>query len=197
MSIFYLVRHGTTQYNLENRFQGHLDIPLSNQGIEQAKKLADYLKDKKIDAIYTSDLKRAVQTAEYIAAAKSMKYRLLPSLREVDVGELEGLRWHEVKKEYPDWVEKQHVHGYPGGETRIEIERRVSNLWDSVVKRHKGDGVVLVTHGGIIKALICQILGISQEDRSNFIVDNASVSTIIVADSGAKLKMLNNTVFLE
>ncbi|HOP54967.1 MAG TPA: histidine phosphatase family protein, partial [Bacillota bacterium] len=103
MSIFYLVRHGTTQYNLENRFQGHLDIPLSNQGIEQAKKLADYLKDKKIDAIYTSDLKRAVQTAEYIAAAKSMKYRLLPSLREVDVGELEGLRWHEVKKEYPDW----------------------------------------------------------------------------------------------
>lgn len=197
MSIFYLVRHGTTQYNLENRFQGHLDIPLSNQGIEQAKKLADYLKDKKIDAIYTSDLKRAVQTAEYIAAAKSMKYRLLPSLREVDVGELEGLRWHEVKKEYPDWVKKQHVHDYPGGETRIEIERRVSNLWDSVVKRHKGDGVVLVTHGGIIKALICQILGISQEDRSNFIVDNASVSTIIVADSGAKLKMLNNTVFLE
>ena len=197
MSIFYLVRHGTTQYNLENRFQGHLDIPLSNQGIEQAKKLADYLKDKKIDAIYTSDLKRAEQTAEYIAAAKSMKYRLLPSLREVDVGELEGLRWHEVKKEYPDWVKKQHVHGYPGGETRIEIERRVSNLWDSVVKRHKGDGVVLVTHGGIIKALICQILGISQEDRSNFIVDNASVSTIIVADSGAKLKMLNNTVFLE
>ena len=57
--------------------------------------------------------------------------------------------------------------------------------------------MVLVTHGGIIKALICQILGISQEDRSNFIVDNASVSTIIVADSGAKLKMLNNTVFLE
>lgn len=94
-------------------------------------------------------------------------------------------------------MKKQHVHGYPGGETRIEIERRVSNLWDSVVKRHKGDGVVLVTHGGIIKALICQILGISQEDRSNFIVDNASVSTIIVADSGAKLKMLNNTVFLE
>ncbi|MDD2431320.1 MAG: histidine phosphatase family protein [Firmicutes bacterium] len=197
MGSIYLVRHGITQYNLENRFQGHLDIPLSHEGVKQATKLARYLENNKIDAIYTSDLKRAVQTADYVAQAINLKLKILPSLREVDVGELEGLKWHEVKRNYPEWVRTGHNYGYPGGETRSEIERRVYNIWDSLIKRHSSDNIVLVTHGGIIKALICHLLGISQENRSSFIIDNCSVSTIIVADSGVKVKSLNNTVYLE
>lgn len=197
MGSIYLVRHGLTKYNLENRFQGHLDIPLSSEGVNQAIKLQSFFENKKIDVIYSSDLKRAKDTANFISQSKKLKINILPNLREVDVGDLEGLKWEEVKKHHPIWVKAGHNDGYPGGESRKDIDLRVKQLWDYITKKHPSEEVVLLTHGGIIKALLCQILQIDNENRSRFIIDNCSITTIVIGDFGIRIKSVNTTYHLE
>ncbi len=197
MGNIYIVRHGVTNYNQENRFQGQLDIPLNDEGLAQVAKLGNYFQKRPVDVIYSSDLKRAYQTAEAIARAKDLQIRILPGLREVNVGKLEGMTWAEVKENYPNWVKSGHNHGYPGGETRLDIENRVKNTWEYIAKRHSNENVVLVSHGGIIKSLICLLLGINNENRSRFVIDNSSVTRIIYNDSGYKVKSLNSLEHLE
>ncbi len=197
MGNIYIVRHGVTNYNQENRFQGQLDIPLNDEGLAQVAKLGNYFQKRPVDVIYSSDLKRAYQTAEAIARAKDLQIRILPGLREVNVGKLEGMTWAEVKENYSNWVKSGHNHGYPGGETRLDIENRVKNTWEYIAKRHSNENVVLVSHGGIIKSLICLLLGINNENRSRFVIDNSSVTRIIYNDSGYKVKSLNSLEHLE
>ncbi len=197
MGNIYLVRHAVTDYNLENRFQGQLDIPLSQQGKEQAERLKRYFKGKQIDIIYTSDLKRARETAEYLSNEVNRSLKILTGLREVDVGQLEGLKWEEVKKTFPDWVSQGHNDGYPGGESRADIEKRVLYIWDYVNKSHRNDNIILVSHGGIIKTLICQLLGIDAKRRSKLIIDNCSVSWIVLGELGYRVKALNTTLHLQ
>ncbi len=197
MGNIYLVRHAVTDYNLENRFQGQLDIPLNKKGKAQAERLKYYFKGKKIDLIYTSDLKRATETAEYLSKDLNQSLRILSNLREVNVGRLEGMKWEEVKKTYPAWVSKGHNYGYPGGETRIDIEKRVVNLWDYICQCHSTDNIILVSHGGIIKTLICQLLGIEASNRKKLIIDNCSVSWIVLSESGCRVKALNTVLHLQ
>lgn len=197
MGNIYIVRHAVTDYNLENRFQGQLDIPLNQQGKDQAERLKHYFKGKKIDVIYTSDLKRATQTADYLSKELNRSLKILTALREVDVGRLEGLKWEEVKRTFPDWVSQGHNDGYPGGETRSDIEKRVFNLWDYVSKTHRSDNIVLVSHGGIIKTLICQLLDIDASRRNRLIIDNCSVSWIVLGELGYRIKALNTTLHLQ
>lgn len=197
MGNIYIVRHGVTNYNQENRFQGQLDIPLNEEGLAQVAKLGNYFQKKPVDVIYSSDLKRAYQTAEAISNVKDLQIRILPGLREVNVGKLEGMTWAEVKENYPNWARAGHNHGYPGGETRLEIENRVKNSWEYIAKRHSNDNVVLVSHGGIIKSLICLLLGVNNENRSKFVIDNSSITRIIYNDSGYRIKSLNSLEHLE
>lgn len=197
MGNIYLVRHGITDYNKENRYQGQLDIPLNLQGRDQAKRVAKALADEDINVMYSSDLKRAYETAEFIALATNQKIKILQDLREVDVGVLEGMLWDDVKKQYPEWLKSGRNQGYPGGESRADIEKRVQNLWEYTMKNHRKDNVVLVSHGGIIKTLICQILGISANKRSRFVIDNCSITTIVSNNSGVMIKTLNSIWHLD
>jgi broad specificity phosphatase PhoE len=155
MTELLLVRHGETDWNRDQRFQGHADPPLNETGRAQARALADDLAAERIDAIYTSDLARARETAELIAERAGVPFVLEPQLREVDVGEWQGLTRLEIAERFPagmrNWNERGH--GWERGETYEQLTERVLEALERIVRRHPGERVVVVGHGGTIRAV--------------------------------------------
>jgi broad specificity phosphatase PhoE len=132
------VRHGETDWNSERRWQGHADVPLNARGREQARALAERLAGERVDAIYTSDLSRARETAEAVAAHLDLEVVVDPDLREIDVGPLEGLIFDEQPDEW---------HGEPK-EAHAE---RVLGAVRRIAERHPDGRVLVVTHGGSMR----------------------------------------------
>ncbi len=149
-----LARHGETEWNRVGRWQGHADPPLNDTGRRQAAALADMLEGDGISAIYSSDLRRARETARIVGARLGLEVTEDPALREIDVGSWSGLTRDEVRTRFPEgfarWVEGQIGHD---GETREELARRVVGAVDAVVLSHPGTSVLVVTHGGAIRAI--------------------------------------------
>ena len=127
MTELILVRHGETDWNRDQRWQGHADRPLNETGREQARAIAEELASEQIDAIYTSDLARARETAELIAERAGVPFVLEPQLREIDVGEWQGLTRPEIEERYPEGFRNWHErgHGWERGETYDELAERV------------------------------------------------------------------------
>jgi len=135
-----LVRHGETDWNAERRWQGHADVPLNDRGRAQAHALAEELADERIDAIYTSDLSRARETAEIVAARIGVPVAVDADLREIDVGPLEGLTTEEAKE----------FAGWQGEPTEAHANRILAAL-RRVAALHEGGRVLVVTHGGSMR----------------------------------------------
>jgi len=156
MTTLFVARHGQTDWNFEHRWQGHADPPLNSAGREQAASLAESLVGRGIEAVVSSDLRRAVETAEIAAVRLGLSVELDARLREVDVGEWSGLTSAEVQARYPDGYRRR-LAGRTGWEHGEEIgamaERVVAALLD-VAERHHGRGVLVVTHGGPIRAVL-------------------------------------------
>jgi broad specificity phosphatase PhoE len=150
-----LVRHGETDWNRDLRVQGHADRPLNDTGREQARAIAEELARETIDAIYTSDLARARETAELIAERAGVPFVLEPQLREIDVGEWQGLTRAEIEEQFPEGMRSWHErgHGWEEGETYEELAERVLTALDRIVRAHPGGRVVVVGHGGTIRAI--------------------------------------------
>jgi broad specificity phosphatase PhoE len=155
MTELLLVRHGETDWNRDQRFQGHADPPLNDTGRAQARALANDLAAERIDAIYTSDLARARETAELIAERAGVPFVLEPQLREVDVGEWQGLTHAEIDERFPEGRRNWHErgHGWERGETYEQLAERVLEALERIVHRHPGERVVVVGHGGTIRAV--------------------------------------------
>ena len=155
MTELLLVRHGETDWNRDQRFQGHADPPLNETGREQARALANELAAERIDAIYTSDLARARETAELIAERAGVPFVLEPQLREIDVGEWQGLTRPEIEERFPEGMRNWHErgHGWESGETYEQLAERVLAALERIVRRHPGERVVVVGHGGTIRAI--------------------------------------------
>jgi broad specificity phosphatase PhoE len=134
-----LVRHGETDWNAERRWQGHADVPLNERGRDQARALAESLAGERIDAIFTSDLSRARETADIVAARLHVPVAVDPDLREIDVGPLEGLTADEAKA----------VDGWQGEPTERHAERILGAL-ARIAGRHDGR-ILVVTHGGSMR----------------------------------------------
>jgi probable phosphoglycerate mutase len=136
-----LVRHGETDWNAERRWQGHADVPLNDRGRAQARTLAEQLAaDGRVDVIYTSDLSRARDTAEIVAARLGVRVVVDADLREVDVGPIEGLTAEEARA-FESWE----------GETREAHAERVLRSLHGIASRHPGERVLVVTHGGSLR----------------------------------------------
>lgn len=140
-----LARHGETDWNRQLRIQGHSDQPLNERGRAQARELARSLADVPFAAVYASDLIRAVETAEIIAREHDLPVRIVPGLREIDVGSWEGLTRDEVLERFPD-------HRRPDGETREAHRTRVVSALTRIAESHRGEQVLVVTHGGSMRA---------------------------------------------
>jgi broad specificity phosphatase PhoE len=149
-------------WNREGRFQGHADPPLSRLGRRQAEKLADELEACPPTAVYASDLRRAAQTAEIVAARFGLALETDPGLREVDVGEWSGLTWPEIRARFPEGVERHDArgHGWELGESHEQMAERAIASLRRIADRHGDDRVLVVVHGGTMRALAAHIDGV-------------------------------------
>ena len=150
MTELILARHGETDWNAERRVQGHTDRPLNEAGRAQAKELADALEGQRLDAIYSSDLTRAYETAREVADRRGLAVRALPDLRERNFGSWEGLTDDEVLERFP------HARTGPWGdaETHDELAQRVLDALRDIADRHPHGRVLVVTHGGPFRAVL-------------------------------------------
>jgi broad specificity phosphatase PhoE len=157
----YLVRHGQTDWNKDRRVQGWTDIKLNKEGVKEAKKIGEYFKDKVIHAIYSSPLKRALQTAKEIARHKKYSIHKVDEFREGRFGIFEGVRYEDVvkHKDFREGLEKQgHFHYRPPqGESYGDIYERVSEKLDKIVEGHRDEQILIVTHGGVVRSIAHKI----------------------------------------
>lgn len=145
----YIVRHGETDWNRDRRIQGQTDIPLNDEGLRQAEALRDALEDIVLHAVYASDLERAWHTAAVVAEPRGLAVRQRPALREKHFGTWEGLTDAEVSARFPEAVPGS----WGDGETAAELAARVVGAIDEIVTDHDDESVLVVSHGGAIRAL--------------------------------------------
>lgn len=159
------IRHGETAWNATGRWQGHAPVPLSEDGLKQADLLAAYLARTRtpIDVIYSSDLLRARQTANAIAAALHLTVQLDQRLREVDLGDWQGLTRQEAEawdpERYAAFSADWHTVSTPNGESRNQLKVRVRAAFDDITARHRDQRIALVSHGGTLGMLIESLFG--------------------------------------
>jgi 2,3-bisphosphoglycerate-dependent phosphoglycerate mutase len=179
---FIVVRHGETAWNAQGRIQGHLDSPLNEEGLAQALLVGERLGHESFDALYSSDLGRALQTAQPIADRSSRPVIRDARLRERHLGLFQGLTGVECERTYPAeyalFKSREPDHGAPGGETVREIFQRVSNVFAHLAGEHPGQSVVVVTHGGVLDSLYRLVNGVPLEQMRDFPIFNASINTV-------------------
>jgi alpha-ribazole phosphatase len=178
----YLIRHGETELNKQSRFIGRTDIGLSEKGKLQAEALAKRLCSVDIKAIYSSDLLRAVQTAEPIAICHNMSINLDKSLREIDFGAWEGKTYSEIEEldsvHLHAWLEDPVNTNIPDGEPWQDFKNRIKEAIDRIIKAEKDGDIVVVSHGGPIKLLVSHFNGGGKEFFKSFWPLPGSISTI-------------------
>ena len=182
-----LVRHGETDWNRERRIQGQSDPPLNDMGRDQAHALAQTLGGEEIDAVYASDLARARETAEILAAELGLPVVVDPELRELDFGPWEGQTVEELEARYPDafgrWVDGGQAE-WDGGETHAAMADRVRQAVRRLAAAHAGGRILLVAHGGPVRVLLMDAEGLAypQARREFRRIANCDLSRIAVED---------------
>lgn len=161
----YLVRHGQTDCSLQNRMCGSgVDIPLNDTGMRMAAALGDVLGGEQWDAIYSSPLLRAQQTAAPLAQRAGLPVRIEDGLREIAYGAWEGQLGDAVQREQPDawraWGEDPGRNGPPGGENAVQVAARVIPVVEAIYRRHPSGRVIVFAHKATIRIVVCTLLGI-------------------------------------
>jgi broad specificity phosphatase PhoE len=187
LTTVYLARHGQSDWNAAGRFQGHSDRPLTARGLGQAEKLAEELAaDADLTAIYTSPLRRASDTAVAVGARLGLEPVPLEELREVDVGSWAGLTRAEVEERFPDgfrrWLDGGE--GWEDGESYTGMSDRVLGALFRVSATHPGESILLVSHGGPIRAILAAAAGMDVHSYRKLerVEPNAGLSRVDVED---------------
>jgi broad specificity phosphatase PhoE len=198
-----LVRHAESVGNAERRLQGQGDFPLSERGIDQARRLAKrFAAGTPPVALYASPLLRTHQTAEIISEAVGVPVETVDDLREYDFGEASGLTWSEIGERYPELVQAVRSRTpeypiYPGEEGRPVFKQRVCDAIDQVCRERSPDSaVVVVTHAGPIVVACLNVLGLPYQRPAAFAVDNCSITTIEIVEGRSVLISTNDTCHL-
>lgn len=177
MTRFCLIRHGQTDWNLEGRYQGQSDVGLNEAGRAQARSLARQLQGQSFAAIYSSDLKRAKETAEIIAALHHLPVTVEPRLREINQGEWEGQLVDAIKARYAELWRQRNVDPAsvrpPGGETVGEVAKRMYAALDHIARLHPNAAVLIASHGLALATVLCKTRGIPVGQAYEVIPENA------------------------
>ena len=234
VTTLFLVRHGETEGSETKRYKGSIDVPLSENGIEQIKKTAVFIKErlrlesstkyrsylreihkttgegskgrrvkwsKRLSAVYTSNLGRAVKSAEIIARPYKLKPIQMKDLRERSFGIWEGMSFAEIKETYPKefsaWAGNPLKYSPVKGESTLEVEKRVIRALERILEKHKGEDIAVVSHGGVNRIMLCNILGIPLENIFRIEQDYAAVNIIEFWDKYPVVKLINGQVGLE
>ena len=186
MTEIILVRHGETAWNAERRLQGHLDIPLNEEGERQAAALARALAGESVDLIVSSDLRRAASTAQAVADVLGLPLQTDATLRERCFGAFEGLLYDELEAHFPQayaqWRVRDPHARYPDGERRAEtfaeFAQRAVDAVSRIAEMHRGKRIVIVSHGGVLDAVYRAAHGIDITAPRDFDVLNASINRV-------------------
>ena len=203
MTTILLVRHGEVAGNVGDKptFVGWNDLPLNESGLGQAQAVAQYLQSEKLAAVYSSDLQRAKNTAEAIASHHNLPVQIDADMREVNYGAWEGLGEVDLLREYSEqWTSRQNDPWNVAaveGESYAQMWQRFLPKWNLLVGKHVGETVVLVAHNGLIRMLICHLMGAPFENFKRVHVSNGSVSRIGASPAGVLLRSINETNHLQ
>lgn len=202
----YLIRHGETEGSEEKRYKGTIDVPLSKRGIRQMEQIAAFIseiaspaarndKNVKLQAVYCSDLSRAVKSAEIIAEPFRLSPVKINKLRERDFGVWEGMSFDEIKEKYPEdfnaWARNPLRFSPTGGENTLEVKERCMNAIDRVVDTHNGEIIAVVAHGGVNRIILCQFLGIPLENIFRIEQDYGAVNIIEFHGNYPVIRLIN------
>ncbi len=179
-----LIRHGETDWNVARRIQGHTDIPLNATGREQARALAANLAEEHFEAIYSSDLARAHQTATAVAHRLGLPVQPEPDLRERLYGDFQGLTYDESKARFPtayaQFDRREPDTALPGGgECLTAFFGRVSRALTIIAKRHPGSDVLVVCHGGVLDMAHRMASALPLSKKRDFPIGNATVNWLV------------------
>ncbi|MGQ9508388.1 MAG: histidine phosphatase family protein [Thermodesulfobacteriota bacterium] len=201
MTDIYLVRHGQTAWNREEIFRGRSDVSLDEIGLKQAELAGFYFKEIKIDAVYSSPLSRAWQTAERIAEPHGIRVQPLQGIIDMSFGKWEGHPHEEIKRSDPEtyrlWREEPHRAKILGGETLDEVRQRAMAALEDVVRLHPEKTLVLVSHRVVNKVLLCGILDLDNSHFWQIIQDTTAINLIRYQKGRYFLALVNETCHLK
>lgn len=200
-TILFAVRHGETEWNLVGKQQGHLDSALTETGIKQAHSLASGLSGKDIHVLYSSDLGRAVQTAEIIAAGLGLEVNIEARLRERHLGSMQGLTKNEFRARFPQefaaFDSGDPDYEFPGGESARQRYEHSIACCVELAARHPGGRVLMVAHGGVLNSLFYHALGIALTEPRRFSLFNAAINNFSVSGDRWRLNTWGDTSHLQ
>ena len=185
------IRHGETAWNVDSRLQGHLDIPLNDVGLWQARQAALALADEPIDAIYSSDLQRAWVTAQAIAETTQAPLAAHQGLRERSFGVLQGHTFEELEAKEPEqayrWRKRDPAFAPEGGESLIALRERITATPHTLASRHVGGQIVLVAHGGVLDVLYRAATRQDIQAPRTWQLGNAAINRLLWTPDGLSL----------
>lgn len=195
MTLLYVIRHGETDYNRNGRYQGQSDVPLNGEGRSQCRALAARMSAIPLDVVYTSDLSRAQECARMIAGDHTVV--LDTRLREVNVGRCTGLTVAEIAAREPDYYAAMKADPdstpFPGGESAHDVKQRTLEVFAAIRARYPQGQVAVVTHGGVIKLLVGEVLGLPMSERHRMVLENCGLTLIEWGNDVRRLRSLNDT----
>ena len=197
-----LVRHCETDWNKENRCQGISDLSLNQAGLKQAENLRSYFNNLDIDLIFSSTLKRAIETANVINSDKNIPIELIDELREMDQGDFEGIPFHTLREKYPvelnEWRKNPEKFRIPNGETLGEVKNRMIKFMKNIVETHREDKtIIIVSHNLALSSFLCSISEKNLVNFTEFTVESGSISIIDYSNKIFSLKTMDYTKHLE
>ena len=188
MSTIYLVRHGITPANKENRFGGRTGEELDADGIKQIRQVGARLKDKNIGAIYCSPTKRTLQSAEIIASLLNIPVAVLPELDEIYIPHWDGLTKDEIRQQYraqyPTWLSSPHSFDLPGCETLAQVQMRAAEAVNRLFAAARQQDVLVVSHLIVLRCLVLYFKGLAIDDFRSIKIDNGSILQVSESESG-------------
>ena len=186
-----LVRHGETDWNVQTRLQGHTDIALNARGREQVRRLGLAMTGETLDAVYSSDLQRALDTARAIVGATGAPLHHEPALRERGFGCFEGRTYAEIEAQWPAdarrWRLREPTFGPAGGESLLDFHARCVAAAERLVARHPGGSIALVAHGGVLDSLYRAATRLALDAPRSWRMANASLNRLLHGSSGFTL----------
>jgi len=199
MTELILARHGQTEWNVGKIFRGRADVNLDEVGVKQAELLGKYLSNCELEAVYSSPLKRALDTATIVARYHKVGVHIAGGLIDFDYGKWQSLPEQEVKRLYPallnEWHSNPHKVRMPGGESLEDVRGRVIELVDDVLSKYQSR-VLLVSHRVVLKVLICSLLGLDNSHFWNISQDVCGITVFNYLDGRFVLARHNDTSHL-
>lgn len=193
--LLWLIRHPEPEASAVGRCYGSLDVGLSEKGIVQARAVAEALADQQLAAIYSSPKRRCTVAAEMIAVAHGRAFECVDALREIDFGEFEGRSYDEIAASHPElyreWMESPTSVCFPGGESFAEMRARVLDACATLLTRHADQLIAMVTHGGVIRVLLAEALGMPAEAVFRIGVEYGGVSLVRYFGGAAVVEFVN------